>query len=742
MTTTGLSGAAARAGATTSGGNLAVRLNDPERGLTLDLTVPAGRTLVVVGPNGAGKSTFLRTVAGLHLPAEARVVVGDRTVTDTNAREHVPARSRGIGLLDQTPGLFGHLTVRGNVTFGPRAAGVPRRQARTRADQLLTLVGAEHLARRRAHALSGGQAARVALARALAAEPQVLLLDEPFAAVDARSARELRAALRSALEGVAAIVVTHDADDVRTLADDVLVLDAGTVAEHGPASEVLTSPRSAFLRDLLGHAELPPEVRTGTRRSVEDHAAEIAALVAPALARSRGLDRTPLSSCAEGAQRPESQDLVTPTDSSDGGEILGLASLAQDDKSGACGPAREGLCPEPGGTLVRVADLLAAAASGAAAPPRRLAADAVAVVALPGFDNSQMDGYAVRSADLAEATAEAPVQLPVAEPIPAGTLPPPLAPGFAAPVMTGAPVPAGADAVVRVEDATPPEFGLTEVAFTSPVDPGTYVRRTGSDVAAGAVVLPAGSPLGAAQLGVLVAAGVEEVQVVRPPHVLVVSTGSELVPAGAALGPAQVHDANGAALTVALTQVGARVTAKVVPDEPSALRDVLVAADDVDLVVTSGGVSAGAYEVVRQTLTDAWFGGVAMQPGGPQGCGLVEVGSGERARRVPLVAFPGNPVSALVSFEMFLRPVIAAATGAGPARRPVRRLPLAEPLDSPPSVLQVRRGTVDDDGRVRLVGGPGSHLLAHLAAATVLVLVPPGVSRLDAGDAVDVWEIA
>ncbi len=685
-------------------GDLAVSLSDPRRELALDVTVPAGHTLVVVGPNGAGKSTLLRTIAGLHVPSVAQVRVGERVLSDTATGKHEPARTRGIGLLDQTPGLFGHLTVRGNVMFGPRSAGVPRREARSRADRLLALVGADDLARRRAHALSGGQAARVGLARALAAEPQVLLLDEPFAAVDARSARQLREALRSALAGITAVVVTHDADDVRALADDVLVLDAGHAAEQGPAPQVLAAPRSAFLRDLLGHAELPPEVRTGNRRSVEEHAAQIAALVAPALS----------SSCAERAQRAEAQDLVTSPASDPGGE----------------------------GERVAVGDLLAEAARGAALPPRRLAADAVAVVALPGFDNSQMDGYAVHSADLAEASPESPVRLPVVEPIPAGTQPPPLAPGFAAPVMTGAPVPEGADAVVRVEDVTPPEFGLSKVELSAPVEPGAYVRRTGSDVAAGAVVLQAGAALGPAQLGVLVAAGVREVQVTRPPHVLVVSTGSELAPAGRPLGPAQVHDANGAALTVALAQVGARVTARVVPDEPSALRDVLAAAPDADLVVTSGGVSAGAYEVVRQTLTDAWFGGVAMQPGGPQGCGLVEVGSGERARRVPLVAFPGNPVSALVSFEVFLRPVVAEATGAGPARRPVRRLPLAEPLDSPPSVLQVRRGTVDDDGRVRLVGGPGSHLLAHLAAATVLVLVPPGVAHLDAGDTVDVWEIA
>ena len=433
-----------------------------------------------------------------------------------------------------------------------------------------------------------------------------------------------------------------------------------------------------------------------TRRSVADHATAVAALVAPALAVARG----------------------------------------------------------QGSARVDIATLLTQVGAGAGLSPRVLARDAVAAVALPGFDNSQMDGYAVRSADLDGASPGAPVTLPVVTPVPAGTQPPPLEPGAAAPVMTGAPVPLGADAVVRVEDADPPRFpdlsgraqGMHRaepdnswtVRFAAPVAPDTYVRAAGSDVAAGSVLVPAGTPLGATQLGALVAAGVTTVDVAAPPHVLLVSTGSELAPAGAPLGPAQVHDANGATLTAALAQAGARVTTRVAPDEPDALRRLLAdAPSDVALVVTTGGVSAGAYEVVRQTLTDAWFGHVAVQPGGPQGLGTVALGP----REVPLVAFPGNPVSAYVSFELFLRPVLATATGAAPARRASGRAPLAEALDSPPALHQVRRGTLDADGRVRMSGGPGSHLLTHLAVATVLVHVPPGVAHLDAGDLVDYQEL-
>ncbi|WP_402466370.1 molybdopterin molybdotransferase MoeA [Isoptericola aurantiacus] len=397
-----------------------------------------------------------------------------------------------------------------------------------------------------------------------------------------------------------------------------------------------------------------------------------------------------------------------------------------------------------------LAEVLAAAGRDAVVGTRTVVADVVAAVGLPGFDNSQMDGYAVRAADLAGATPSDPVELPVVAPVPAGTQPPPFAPGTAAPVMTGAPIPDGADAVVKIEDADPPVFpepgAAATVRFTMPVAPGTFVRPVGSDVAAGDVVVPAGATLGPAQLGVLVAAGVTDVEVAQPPHVLLISTGSELVAAGEALGPAQIYDANGAALTAALAAVGCRVTHRVVPDDPAALRAVLAdAPDDVALVVTSGGVSAGAYEVVRQTLTDAWFGHVAVQPGGPQGLGTITLGeasaSGSVSRDVPLVAFPGNPVSALVSFELFLRPVLAETTGVVPAHRPRGRAPLAEAIDSPEHLHQVRRGRLGADGRVEMVGGPGSHLLAHLAAATLLVHVPPGVAHLDEGDDVDHQEI-
>jgi len=387
-------------------------------------------------------------------------------------------------------------------------------------------------------------------------------------------------------------------------------------------------------------------------------------------------------------------------------------------------------------------DPVAVAREGSRLAERRLAGDVTAPFALPPFTNSQMDGYAVRAAEVGEGAS-----LVVAARVPAGRAAPALAPGTAAPVMTGAPLPEGADAVVPIERVDPPAFwpasagspGAPEVrvAVPGPVAPGTYVRASGSDVAAGAVLARAGDRLTPARAGLLAAAGLAAVAVVPRPRVLLVSTGEELARPGAPLGPAQVHDANGVALAALLAGVGAEVETAQVSDDAVALTALLESrAPRADLVVTTGGVSAGAYEVVRDALEPRGvaFGGVAMQPGGPQGWGALAVGG----REVAVVCLPGNPVSCLVSAEAFLRPALQRATGAGSPRRHGTAA-LAEGVDSPVGKHQLRRGVLDLDGRVRLVGGPGSHLLAALAEATVLVHVPVGVDHLDEGDEVVVW---
>ncbi|MCX6498024.1 MAG: molybdopterin molybdotransferase MoeA [Arthrobacter sp.] len=364
---------------------------------------------------------------------------------------------------------------------------------------------------------------------------------------------------------------------------------------------------------------------------------------------------------------------------------------------------------------------------------RGLAADVAAPLDLPPFANSQMDGFAIRSADVPDGGAE----LRVAAPVPAGAEPAALGPGSAAPIMTGAMIPTGADAVVPIELAVPDSFPEPGAAATVrlPAAPvGNFVRDAGSDISAGEPALAAGTFLGPGQLGLLAALGLTEVPVHAVPRVLLVTTGDEVVEPGGPLQPGKIYDANGTLLDSALRQAGLHVTRTgISADDPGALEQLLTAhAAAVDLIITTGGVSKGAYEVVRQALAghDVEFGAVAMQPGGPQGIGTFG--------GVPFLGFPGNPVSCLVSFEMFLRPVLADLFGS-PAPRTVVRARLAEALSSPEHKHQVRRGTLSPDGTVRLEGGAGSHLVHALARANALVQIPMGTAALAAGDEVEVW---
>lgn len=377
--------------------------------------------------------------------------------------------------------------------------------------------------------------------------------------------------------------------------------------------------------------------------------------------------------------------------------------------------------------------------AGAGFGHRVLAAAVGSPVPLPPFDNSQMDGFAVRVADAGQ-----PVR--VVAPIPAGVVPEPLEPGTAAPIMTGARIPTGADAVFPVEATEPGAFPaaleLPRVTVPADLTAGTFVRVTGSDLPTGAELAPAGSAITPALLGALASAGVTTVSVRRALRVLVVSTGSELQ--GADTDAATIGDANGIALRAALAQVGADSRAVRVPDDVPAFDRALDAAvgDWADLVVTTGGISAGAYEVVRQALEPRGLAvtPVAMQPGGPQAFGsIVFGGDAGGGRSVPVVSFPGNPVSALVSFEVFLRPLLAAAVGLAPDR-PTQVLPAASAAGSPVGKHQVRRGRVQD-GAVHFVGGPSSHLLVHYAAATHLVHIPVGVDTVEPGDPLTVWSL-
>jgi molybdopterin molybdotransferase len=389
----------------------------------------------------------------------------------------------------------------------------------------------------------------------------------------------------------------------------------------------------------------------------------------------------------------------------------------------------------------RVAELIAPTGSepvpAADAPGRVLAEPVVAAEQLPAFDNSAMDGYAVRAEDVAGASADSPATLPVAGDIPAGAAVARLEPGTALRIMTGAPLPEGADAVVEVE-AT--DGGTTTVEITAERAAGSFVRPAGGDVALGSVVLEPGTVLGPAQLGVLAALGVTEVVVRRRPRVLVCSTGSELAehPDPAA---GQIRDSNGVLLATAVEQAGGEAVRRLwvaddVPAFLAALDEEIDGPAPPDLVITTGGVSMGAYEVVKEALATRGvdFLKVAMQPGMPQGAG--------RYRDVAVVCLPGNPVSALTSFEVFARPALRAAYGHPRPHRPVVRATLGTDLSSIPGKRQLRRGRLDPARRsVEPWGPPGSGFLGWFAGADCLIDIAAEVTAVGAGELVDVWDL-
>ncbi|MFC8584621.1 gephyrin-like molybdotransferase Glp [Streptomyces sp. NPDC057217] len=386
-----------------------------------------------------------------------------------------------------------------------------------------------------------------------------------------------------------------------------------------------------------------------------------------------------------------------------------------------------------------------------------LVEDVTVPVALPPFDNSSMDGYAVRVADVAGATEEFPAVLTVIGDVAAGADGlPEVGPGQAARIMTGAPLPPGAEAVVPVEwtdggtgggaatgmsaASTAPEGAAGEVRVHRAAEARAHVRARGSDVRAGELALAAGTVLGPPQIGLLAAIGRGTVRVRPRPRVVVLSTGSELVQPGEPLGPGQIHDSNSFALAAAARDAGAlayRVGA--VADDAESLRsaieDQLIRAD---LIVTTGGVSVGAYDVVKEALTadgEVDFRKLAMQPGKPQGFGAIG------ADRIPLLALPGNPVSSYVSFELFVRPAIRALMGVEDLHRPrVRAVLDADgPLRSPAGRRQFLRGVYDrGTGAVTPVGGAGSHLIAALAHADCLIVVPEETEAVAPGAELEV----
>jgi molybdopterin molybdotransferase len=368
-----------------------------------------------------------------------------------------------------------------------------------------------------------------------------------------------------------------------------------------------------------------------------------------------------------------------------------------------------------------------------------LDADVTAQWPLPAFDNSAMDGYAVLASEVAAASPQAPVTLPVDGEIAAGdTGRRQLAPGSCIRIMTGAPLPDGADAVVPVELT---DADTRQVLIRQAVTAGSSVRRRGDDAFPGDLLLTAGTRIGPVQLGLLAAAGHGHVTARPRPRVTVISTGDELIEPGQRLVPGQIWESNSVMLAAAARRADCEARRyPVVRDSTdavlAAVQDALTGAD---LLVTSGGVSMGAeHDVVKAALSKlgtVGFRQVAMQPGMPQGFGVV-------GEATPIFTLPGNPVSAYVSFCLFVRPALDALQNLAPKRTAPVRAVLTAAARSPQDKRSFLRAILDRQaGEVTPVSGQASHQLAALARANALIVVPEPVTALAAGDPVDVLEL-
>ncbi len=364
-----------------------------------------------------------------------------------------------------------------------------------------------------------------------------------------------------------------------------------------------------------------------------------------------------------------------------------------------------------------------------------LTEDITAAHPLPSFDNSAMDGYALHADDVADAGPGHPVTLPVVGEVVAGdTGAYAVTTGAAVRITTGAQLPAGADTVVPVEWT---DGGATKVEVRRAAEPGYAIRRTGEDVRAGDQVLAAGTRVGPVQLGLLAAAGRSAVPVRPRPRVAVLSTGNELAEPGSPVTPGRIWESNSFMLAAAARQAGSIAYRRgAVRDEPRAL---MAAIEDqlmrADVLVTSGGVSMGGeHDVVKDTLSrlgSVEFTKVAMQPGMPQGFGVV----GDD--RTPIFTLPGNPVSAYVSFQLFVRPALRALQGIDPERLRTVSAMLTGPLRSPEGRRSFARARLERSV-VTPLSGQGSHQLATLAAANALIIVPESVTELAMGDEAEV----
>lgn len=378
-----------------------------------------------------------------------------------------------------------------------------------------------------------------------------------------------------------------------------------------------------------------------------------------------------------------------------------------------------------------------------------LASDVRSDADVPPLDNSAMDGFALRAADIAGAAATAPVVLDVIDQVAAGYVSSrTVKPGTAIRIMTGAPLPAGADTVVPFEDtdeATRSRHGeaLWRIGILTATRPGANVRKRGEDIARGQLVVSSGTLLRPADIGVLASIGAATVPVVRRPVVAILSTGDELVDVDQPLAPGKIRDANSyTSAALVIKYGGIPRMLGIGRDSVDSLNSLLDRALDADLLITSGGVSVGDYDMVKHVLSQRgelhlWT--IRMKPGKPSAFGLIRRGGGRGG--LPLLGLPGNPVSSMITFELFVRPAILKMLGLKTLSKPAVMATIEDEIRNGDGRRVFARVVLRRDGdayRARLTGPQGSGILSSMSRANGLAIVPESVPKLRPGDLVEV----
>jgi molybdopterin molybdotransferase len=646
------------------------------------------------GRSGAGKTSVVNAIAGIARPAHGSIRINDTLLFDAASKIDVAPEHRRVGYVFQDALLFPHLDVHANLHYGRRLR--PPAERFIEPAWIVDLLGLYPLLHRKPGTLSGGEKQRVAIGRALLAQPRILLMDEPLASLDAPRKSEILDYIERLRDEVRIpiVYVSHSVAEIARLADTVVVLSGGKCVAVGSVDSVIGR---LDLEPAIGRDESASLVHARVTAHDIDHRLTSLAFDGGEVAADARQSRIGVTGRH---RRPMSQDTAVPGDV----RMHGFAARAEVATALAWIDRH----------ARRLGDEPVALAQAAG---RVLAAPVAAPLDVPAFDRAAMDGYALRGAETTGASEYNPLAFTVVGQALAGQpFAGPLPAGSAVRIMTGAPVPAGADAVVPAEYA---QMGATEVEISLAVPPGKHIGYRGEDIRTGAPVLAEGRRLRAQDVGLLASLGIAQASVVASPRVRIVVTGNEVVSPGEAKATYQIYDANSSMLRGLVARDGGVVEShRLLGDDPQRIREALTA-PGADVILVSGGSSVGSEDHAPRLVADAGelaIHGVAMRPSSPAGIGRI----GEAL----VFLLPGNPVSCLCAYDFFAGRAIRLRGGrdADWPHRQRRAIVARKIVSAIGRVDYCRVRIVGDDVEPLALGG--ASILSSTTRADGFVIVP------------------